>query len=197
MRYKEKLEMLINKNDGFISAKEARLAGIPRQYFIVLQNEDKIHRVSRGLYLSNDVFDDNMYCIQKRSSNIIFSHETALYLHDLTDRDPLFYTITVPQGYDPRRLKNSGIEVHSIKKELFELGKTTAKTVYGREVVTYDLEKTICDILRNRNNMDKYTFKDAMQRYVVSKKRNIPLLIEYANKLGIYKILNKYLEVLL
>ena len=31
----------------------------------------------------------------------LFSHETALFFHDLTDREPLAYSITVKTGYNP------------------------------------------------------------------------------------------------
>ena len=59
------------------------------------------------------------------------------------------------------------------------------------------MERTICDILRSRNRIDIQIFTDALKR--VAKKRNLDyaLLIEYAKKLNVEKILNTYMEVLI
>ena len=74
------------------------------------------------MYLSPDAFEDEMYIIQARVSKAILSHETALYLHDLTDRDPINYSVTIPSGFNGASLANEGVKVHKIKKELHELG---------------------------------------------------------------------------
>lgn len=61
----------------------------------------------------------------------------------------------------------------------------------------YDVERSICDTLRNRNQMDIAIITDAIKNYVKSKSQNIPKLMEYAQILKVDKILKKYLEVLL
>lgn len=195
--FKEQLQELFKSSSGILTTKEVESAGIPRQYLWILKNENKIQMLSRGIYASNEVFEDEMYCIQLRTNKAIFSHETALYIHELTDRDPLVYTVTMPSGYNPTSLKNSNIEVHTIKKSLFDIGKAVAKTVYGREITVYDKERTICDIISNRNNMDRYVLNEAIKSYVSLKERNIPKLMEYAKKFRVQKILHGYLEVLL
>jgi len=80
----------------------------------------------------------------------IFSHDTALFLHDLTDRDPLQYAVTVKTGYNTKNIKASGAKVYTIKKELYDLGLITVKTSFDRVVNTYNMERTICDIVRAR-----------------------------------------------
>jgi hypothetical protein len=61
----------------------------------------------------------------------------------------------------------------------------------------YDVERTICDVIRNRNQMDVTIVIDAVKNYVKRKDKNIPKLMEYAKILKVDKILRKYLEVLL
>ena len=102
--------MAIKENNGILRTKTVVDNGISRTYFMEYVRKNKFEKISQGIYLAPNSWTDGLYLLQLRFKGIIFSHETALYLHDLTDRDPLFYTITVPQGYDPRRLKNSGIE---------------------------------------------------------------------------------------
>ena len=197
MSFKEKLKKLFKASSGILSTEEIEAAGIPRQYLWILKNENEIQMISRGIYASNEVFEDEMYLISLRTNKAVFSYETALYIHNLTDRDPLFYTVTLLSGYNPSRLKNSNIEVHTVKKEFFEIGKTTAKTIYGRNITVYDKERTICDILRSRNKMDKYVLNEAIKRYVKSKEKDIHKLTRFAKIFRVEKVLDSYLELLL
>lgn len=63
-----------------------------------------------------------MYVIQQKNSRLIYSHETALYLNDLSDRDPLEYIVTVSYGYHNPYLKDENIKFHTVKKDLHSLG---------------------------------------------------------------------------
>lgn len=71
------------------------------------------------------------------------------------------------------------------------------KTIYGRDIKAYNKERTICDIVRNRNNMDVGILNEAVKRYLSSKDKNIPLLMRYAEELDIQNILRNYVEILL
>jgi len=44
---------------------------------------------SPGVYLSPDAWEDGLYLLQARFPQIVFSHETALYLLEFTEREPL------------------------------------------------------------------------------------------------------------
>jgi hypothetical protein len=53
--------------------------------------------------------------------------------------------------------------MHTIKKELFDLGVCTRQTIFGNDIRTFDIERTICDILRDRNNQDAAVVSDALK----------------------------------
>lgn len=197
MNYRDRLEELIDSNDGLILTKEVEKAGIPRQYLTIFTKENKLERVAQGVYLTPDTFDDEMYRIQAKNQRAIFSHETALYLHDLTDRDPIEWSVTVPYGYNATHLKEEGISVYTVKKTLHQMGVMERKTIYGRSIKAYNRERTICDIVRNRNNMDVAILNDSIRRYLNLKEKNIPLLLRYARELGVENILRNYLEILI
>ncbi|HHX37945.1 MAG TPA: abortive phage infection protein [Clostridiaceae bacterium] len=197
MGYREQLGELIESKGGLMLTKDVNAAGIPREYLTIFVDENKLERVAHGVYLTPDAFDDEMYRIQARNSRAIYSHETALYLHDLTDRDPSKWSVTVPFGYNATHLKDEGIIVYTVKKEFHEMGISEMQTIYGRPIVVYNKERTICDIVRNRNNMDVAILNDAIKRYLDLKGKNIPLLLRYAKELGVEKILNSYLGILL
>ena len=197
MSYRDKLERLIETKDGLILTREVEAAGIPRQYLNILLKEKKLERVAHGVYLTPDAFDDEMYRVQAKNQRIIFSHETALYLHDLTDRDPIEWSATISYGYNATHLRDEGIKVYTVKKSLYQMGVVELKTIYGRDIKAYNKERTICDIVRNRNNMDIGILNEAVKRYLSSKDKNIPLLMRYAEELDIQNILRNYVEILL
>lgn len=197
MNYQDKLERLIETKDGLILTREVEAAGISRQYLNILLKEKKLERVAHGVYLTPDAFDDEMYRIQAKNQRIIFSHETALYLHDLTDRDPIEWSVTIPYGYNATHLRDEGIKVYTVKKTLHQMGVIELKTIYGRNIKAYNKERTICDIVRNRNNMDVGILNEAVKRYLNSKDKNIPLLMRYAEELDIQNVLRNYVEILL
>ena len=85
----------------------------------------------------------------------------------------------------------------TVKKELYLMGVTEAKTVYGRQIKTYNRERTICDIVRNRNNMDVAILNESIKRYLGNKEKNISLLMRYAQELDVQNILRKHVEILL
>lgn len=197
MNYRAMLINLINKKNGLILTKDVDKLGIPRQYLSILVNEGLIERVGRGVYLSPDAFDDEMYRLQAKYSKAIFSHETALYLHDFTDRDPQVWSVTIPAGYNGWRLREAGLRVHSIKNELHTYGIEKTKTLYGRPILTYNKERTVCDIVRNRNKIDVAVLREAINRYVACKDKNVPQLLRYAKEFGVQKKVREYLEILL
>ncbi len=197
MDYRMKLEQLITENNGLVLTKMANRVGIPRQYLSLFTKEGKLERVAQGVYLTLEAFEDEMYCLQARNTRVVFSHETALFLHELTDRDPIHYTVTIPAGYNGTNLREVGTKVFSVKKELYRLGLIESKTPFGRIIKTYDLERTICDIVRSRNQVDVGIMTDALKKYSKRSDKSISKLMTYGEFFGITKLLKRYLEVLI
>lgn len=191
------LEELIEKNSGVITTKLAEKNNIHREYLRELIRQGKLERVSHGVYITPDVWEDKMFIHQLRKKKMIYSHETALFMNDLTDREPLVYSVTVPYGYNDSRLKKEGLVVHTVKKELFELGAIIKKTPFGNDVKVYDQERAICDLIRNRYSQDQAIITDALKKYVGRQNKDLNKLISYACKFRVANIINTYLEVLL
>jgi predicted transcriptional regulator of viral defense system len=137
-----------------------------------------------------------MLILQLKNTKMIYSHESALLLHDLTDRVPFHNVVTVPYGYNPTWLKEKGLLVHTVKKDLIDVGVCNKETFFGNEVKTYDMERTICDILKDRNNQDIEIVLDALKRYFRRKDKDLNKLIKYAEILRVKNILMPYLRAL-
>lgn len=197
MTQEEKLRKLIEANDGLIRTSQVTEASISKPVLYQYVKENNIDQLSHGVYAVRDSWIDMMYLIHLRCKQAVYSHETALFLHDLTDREPMEYEITVKTGYNPSKLKEDGIKVYTVKKELHGEGIITMQTPFGHEVPVYDMERTICDIVRNRNNTEIQTFQNALKQYVKRKDKNLRLLMRYAENFRVDRILRRYLEVLL
>ena len=195
--YAETLQSLCEQSGGILLTKDIVNAGVPSSYLTAFLRDGKLERVGHGVYITPDVLEDKMFTLQARKTRLVYSHDTALYLHDLTDRDPLTYSVTVPTGYNTKRLTEEGLSVFSIKPDLYGMGITTAQSPFGRPIRAYDAERTLCDMLRSRHQMDGALFPEALKRYVRRKNKNIPLLMRYAESLRVNKLLRQYLEVLL
>ena len=87
--------------------------------------------------------------------------------------------------------------VYTIKKELHDVGIVTMNTPFGNSVPVYDMERTICDLIRSRSGIEMQTFQDALKQYAKRKDKNLRKLMRYAQMFRVEKLLRQYLEVLL
>lgn len=193
----EQLDQLIEEHGGTIQTFQVLEAGISKPTFYAYVKEKGLEQAAHGIYVSPDAWTDAMYLLHLRCGQAVFSHETALFFHDLTDREPLKYSITVKTGYNPSRLQEDGVQVYTVKKELHEVGVTTAKTPFGHSVPVYDMERTICDLLRSRSHIEIQVLQDALKQYARRKDKNLRTLMRYAAMFHVEKMLRQYLEVLL
>jgi predicted transcriptional regulator of viral defense system len=193
----EQIREIIRDQNGVIHTSDLTDHDIPRQYLTMLVKKGEVLREARGVYSTPHAFVDEMAVLQTRTPTAIFSHETALYLHDLTDRTPLSYSVTVPSGYNATSMKERGIKVFFVKRDLHLLGKRTVISPQGNELAVYDVERTICDVVRSRNQMDSQLANEALKRYVRYRAKDIDKLYRYARQFRVQRIIREYIEVLL
>jgi predicted transcriptional regulator of viral defense system len=197
MRKSELLDDIMAENLGYLKTSDVIGAGISKTYLREYVEKKGLERVAHGLYMAPDEWKDSMYIIQVRYPKAVFSHETALFLHNLTDREPLKYSVTMKLGAYTTQLTKEGIKVYKVKEELFELGLGQSQSSFGHSLRAYNPERTICDIIRSRSNVEIQTMQTALKEYVASKNRNLPLLMRIAKAFSVDKIIGRYLEVLL
>ena len=193
----EMLDSLLEKNNGFLKTSDAVAAGISRPYFSEYVRNRGLERIAHGLYMSEDAWGDGMYVIQTRYPQAVFSHETALYLLNISEREPLRYSVTLKAGTNATGLTKQGVKVYKISDTLFSEGLTGAKSPAGHSLRVYNPERTICDLIRNRRNIEIQEIQSAVREYVRLSDKNIPLLMRYAKSFSVEKIIRQYLEVLL
>ena len=193
----EQLDQMLTAQEGMLLTSQVVSAGISKPVFYDYVRSRGLDRVAHGMYLSKDSWVDAMYLLHLRFAQAVFSHETALFFHDLTDREPMQYTVTVKTGCNPTKMKAEGMQVFTIKADLHDVGLTTAQTPFGHTVPVYDMERTICDLIRSRSRMEMQTVQGALKAYARRKDKTLRTLMQYAGRFRVEKILRQYLEVLL
>lgn len=186
------------ENYSIITNKEAENLGYSRHVLSDLNNRDVLERLRPGVYQVKGEIVDDFLLISSNSTRMVFSNQTALYLHDLSDRTPNNFHLSVPQGYNASHIKKryENLQIHYVKKDLFEIGLTQVETPMGNFVPVYDRERTICDIIIDREKIDRQIFTDGIRRYFKSSNKNLRKLIKYSRLFKIEEEVKRYIEVL-
>ena len=191
------LREISNENNGLILTKAAVEKGISRSNLSKLCDNGKITRIANGQYVISDDLNDELLSLQIRSKYIIFSHETALFLNGISERTPFEHTVTIPTSKTLSPSMGEECKIYYIKDELHDLGKVQLTTPMGNKVLAYDIDRTICDIVRSRSRMADETFITSIKNYAASPNKNLANLSLYASKMKILSQVRQYLEVLL
>ena len=192
-----KLQTYLEENNGYYRIADARALGVSKGTATGFVKEAGLSKVAHGVYCSEDAWPDRLFLIQLRNRKIIFSHETALYLHGLSDRESIRPVVTVKRGYNASHLKADNIKVYTVIPEWFEIGVQETQTSFGNTVRVYDRERCLCDILREKKRMDIQIFQTALNTYFRDRNKDIHKLMKYASEFGIEKVVRQYTEVLL
>lgn len=160
-------------------------------------NEGLIEKIKRGYYhwiecygkaeivIINRLFPDGVLCM-----------DTVLFYYKYSDKTPAEWHITIAKNTSRQRtqIEYPLIKAYRVESELLPLGETNGE-IDSQKVRIYDRDRTICDVLRNMNKMDKEIFNKAIQGYVKDPKKNISNLMQYAKALRVQKRVKDIIEV--
>ena len=182
--YIDIMKQIMSANNGMLSVRMIEPLNISRQYLSIMENNNDIEKISRGIYLSPSTFEDGYFSFQQKYKKAIFSHMNALYFYGMTEEFPYQYTVTVPQSYHVDTV-NEKCNVFYVSDDIYEMGVVEVETPSGNKVRAYDKERCICDIIRSKGRMDSEQVKKAMKQYIQSKDKNVVKLSDYAKRMGI------------
>ena len=112
---------------------------------------------------------------------------------------PLVYVMSVKVGDNVSRVKSArdNIIFKYVKIDYYDIGKITITGPFGREISVYDKERTILDIIKDKDRIDAQVFSEVIKSYFAGKEKNLLKLSNYAVKMNMEQALNLYMEVLL
>lgn len=191
LKVKEYLE-----TQSLIQYSQLKEMNISSSQIDIMLNKGLLKRVSRGVYTLPHIKDDPYLELQSRYKQIIYSHETALRLHNMIDVIPEEITVTVPRTYNYQYLvKEVGLNAKRSIINRYTIGIMEVISPYGNSIRVYNKERTLCDIISKRNKTDLKTIHEAFTKYFSNKDMNLKRLVEYSKEFKVEKEVLQYMDV--
>jgi predicted transcriptional regulator of viral defense system len=197
MTQRDILQKILTQNQGFITNAEAKAAGILSFSLLSFARKEGLVRLAPGFYATTNWPQDDYFLLQYRYPQFIYSGESALYLWGLTDQIVSRKVVTGPNGYHPYRHKEKEIEVHFERNEaIYKVGTVSTTTIFGHTVQTYDPEKTLCDLIRRKDQIESEVFAKAFHLYQKRKDRDPQKLMRYAQQMGVAQEMSDIMAII-
>lgn len=193
----EIMRKLFSKHNYIMTTAELTASKLYYADIKLLLDEGLIERVRRGYYhWIEDFGESEIVIINRLFPDAVLCMETALFYYRYSDRNPSEWNFTIDKNVSKLRTKIDYpfIKAYRVEPVLVTLGEIRGKIDFI-DVRIYDRDRTICDVLRNMNKMDKEIFNKAIQGYVKDPKKNIPNLMKYAQVLRVQKRVKELIGV--
>ncbi|MEY8304857.1 type IV toxin-antitoxin system AbiEi family antitoxin domain-containing protein [Anaerosalibacter bizertensis] len=181
---------------GVLKTSELNALGLSSRQIKKLVDSGDITRIKRGYYeLSDNIYPEEAVIARLFPDAVIFL-ESALMHYGYTDRIPLAWQIAVDRDSEKSQYKIDYplIEVFYIEPKLLEIGLDVIQ-VEEVEIKIFNRDRTICDVLRYENKLEREVFTNAIKRYIKDPKKNVRNLFEYAEKFNIKNKVQTYIGV--
>ena len=184
----EKIIEIAKQHNNVFKTKMIVNAGIRKEKIKEMLDNGIIERIGHGFYSLSREDIDEYYEFQQRCPKGVFSYGTSAYFWNLSERVPNVLSCTVPRGYNTSRL--------NVPMKVYNIGITEIVSPQGATIQVYDRERTICDLIRDRKNVDMQLYSNALNVYFKSKEKSIRRLVKYGKAFNITEELERYMEVL-
>lgn len=188
-----KLKKFLDNNYGYIATKDFEKIGVSKTSIPELIDKKILRKVAYGLYIDNNLIEDEFYILQKRFSNIIFSYNTACYLLNLSDRAPYKIDVTTINHNNI----SENLDIHYVSKEKFDIGITEIESPYSNPIKIYNAERCICDLLKNPDSVDLELYNKIINNYFKQKNKDLSKLEEYSKIFNVHEKFEHIMEVLI
>ncbi|MBC7197449.1 MAG: type IV toxin-antitoxin system AbiEi family antitoxin domain-containing protein [Deferribacterales bacterium] len=185
-----------NNHGGVLRTSELNALGLSSRQIKKLVESGDINRIKRGYYeISDNIYPEEAVIARLFPDAVIFL-ESALMHYGYTDRIPQAWQIAVDRDSEKSQyiIDYPLIEVFYIEPRLLEIGLEVIK-VGEVEVKIFNRDRTICDVLRYENKLEREVFTNAIKRYIRDPKKNVRNLFEYAKVFNIKNKVQTYIGV--
>ncbi|WP_461240383.1 type IV toxin-antitoxin system AbiEi family antitoxin domain-containing protein [Paucilactobacillus sp. N302-9] len=187
----------VKKNKGQITNDDAQKLGVPKMLLYRMADQHQLEKLAPGVFIDPTEFGDDLAALQYRFSKGVFFKDTALFLHGMIDKTPEIYEMNFPMSNPHQLTDDTPLKTYRQTNRLYEIGIEKIKSPGGHTLRTYNIERTLCDILRKRDRTDAETIKQAMTFYAQHVRKDILKLTEYAEIFKVRDEIQLYMEVLL
>ena len=199
MEKKTNLDMIrdiIECHSGYITRKDINNHDIPSAVLSQYAKKFGLVKHDTGFYAEEKWPKDEYFILQYEYPKLVFSLYSAAYLHHLISEIPHSdLEVTAPKNYRPFPLPRKGVILHTDTKDrTYSLGIKQIETSFNNKVDVYDLEKTVCDFIKNKNKIEDKLFEECISNYKNRSDKNIANLLRYASEMKITNEVHSLLE---
>lgn len=206
------------KYSGNIVRKFMNNADISNYYLDKFISKYRLQEILSGIYIFPHKRLDAPFLFQSQYSRAVISHESALYMLDLSDVIPRKTIMSMPKDYKFSQLKKNSNRYIKIHDEVYNNNKSlvlsydendpifltrsapigstqivTKKTMNNNSVRITSAERTIADILTPNSNTEEEVKYEALKKYYDLYPQESNRLRRIAYKQGVLEELDKYL----
>jgi predicted transcriptional regulator of viral defense system len=194
---RERILRIFHEQSGYARTKDIKKAGIHHSYLNELLDDGTIFKLKHGLYCLSDISRYNsLKEAQITIPSGIICLGTALSYYGLSTWDPPEVHIAIPKSRKVKLPDYPPIRLYYFSGVFYETGIVNESTDSGVTIQIYAREKTVCDIVRYRNQIGMDIMKEALREYLKQKDKDLNKLNSYAKILKISSVIGQYLEVL-
>ena len=190
----KELEKYLKENYGYIKTQDLTKMGFNNYTINNLVKNKILRKVAYGLYIDYSLEEDELYIYQLKYPLIVYSYNTAFYLHKISEKVPHIYDVTVPRG---KRINDKyNFYVHQIVDDMYQIGITEVLSPLGNPLKVYNLERCICDIIKNSSQIESELLNKIVTQCFKENKIDVDLLLEYSKRFNIYKEMKTLIGVM-
>lgn len=175
------------QHGGIVKTSDIQKQGFHNRCLSELVQQGKVVKLKWGCYqwVEDSILEEAAIII-KLFTDAVICLDSALYYHGYTERTPVRWHLTVDKDSSKGRfnIPYPSVQPYFIEGKNLNIGIETG-IIQGFAMKVYDRERTICDVLRYANKMDREIINKAIQAYIKDPKKNISKLMEYAKKLRV------------
>lgn len=148
----------------------------------------ELYMIKKGVYSTTEKYSYLEY-ITTKHPNAVFTLETAAFCYGLYKKNDTPYIIATKQK--DRKIKDDKIKQIFTTDKLYKLG-ISKITYQNYNILIYDLERLLIDVVRNKVNMEYNTYKEIVNNYKkISRLLNKNKLNEYIYEFKDPKIIER------
>ena len=187
---------LIECQGGYVTRKDINNHDIPSAMLSQYAKKFGLVKHDTGFYSKEEWPKDDFLILQYEYPKLVYSLYSAAYLHHLISEIPHSdLEVTAPKNYRPFPLPRKGVILHTdTKDKTYNLGIQEIETEHKNKVGVYDLEKTVCDFVKNKNKIEDKIFDECISNYKKRTDKNISNLLRYASEMKITNEVHSLLE---
>jgi len=192
------IQSIFSSHAGYARTADILAAGIHFYQLKKLLAEGKVTQLKRGYYRWEDMahWGSELPEIARLIPNGIFCLFTAAEYHGLSTFQSWQHHMAIERSTKMAGLDKERVKLYYWPQTSLEFGIEEVVLEGGLIHIT-NPARTVCDIVKYRNKIGKDLMLEVIRSYVKRKDKNISLILDYARRLRVEKIIKPYLEITL